>query len=81
MNYDQFCAGQPEMDKWFDSYWEKEIYSSGLTEHDIAAWKERRKLDRECSVEQEIAMLHNAGFKSVKCIYSYLKYSVIVALK
>ena len=81
VNYDQFCAGQPEMNTWFDSYWENEIYKSGLSEHDISAWKERRKLDRECSVEQEIEMLHNAGFESVKCVYSYLKYSVIVALK
>ena len=54
VNYDQFCAGQPEMNDWFDSYWESQLASSGLTDHDIELWQERRKLDRECSVEQEI---------------------------
>lgn len=81
VNYDQFCAGQADMDNWFDSYWESQLADSGLTEHDIALWKERRKLDKECSVEEEMAMLDKSGFKSVKCVYSYQKFSVIIAMK
>lgn len=81
VNYDQFCAGQADMDEWFDSYWESRLAESGLTEHDIALWKERRKLDRECSVEEEKAMLDKCGFKAVKCVYSYQKFSVIAAIK
>lgn len=81
VNYDQFCAGQHEMDRWFDSYWESQLYHSGLTEKDIELWKERRKLDRECSVEQEIDMLNKCKFKVVKCVYSYQKFSVIIARK
>lgn len=81
VNYDQFCAGQEEMNHWFDSYWEGQLENSGLTDHDIALWKERRKLDKECSVEEETEMLYNCGFKIVKCIYSYQKFSVIVAIK
>ena len=81
VNYDQFCAGQPELDGWFDSYWESQLSRSGLTAHDIALWKERRKLDRECSVEQEAAMLRECGFKAVKCVYSCQKFSVIAAIK
>ena len=81
VNYDQFCAGQPELDGWFDSYWESQLMRSGLSAHDIALWKERRKLDRECSVEQEAAMLRECRFKAVKCVYSCQKFSVIVAIK
>lgn len=81
VNYDQFCAGQAGMDEWFDSYWESRLAERGLTEHDIALWKERRKLDRECSVEEETAMLSKCGFKTVKCVYSYQKFSVIAAVK
>lgn len=81
VNYDQFCAGQADMDDWFDSYWESQLAESGLTEHDIALWKERRKLDRECSVEEETEMLGKCGFKTVKCVYSYQKFSVIAAIK
>ena len=81
VNYDQFCAGQPEMNHWFDSYWENYLINGSLLDKDIELWKERRKLDRECSVEQEADMLKNCGFKVVKCIYSYQKFSVIVAIK
>lgn len=81
VNYDQFCAGQPEMNDWFDSYWESQLANSGLTDYDIELWQERRKLDRECSVEQEMEMLSKSKFKVVKCVYSYQKFSVIVAVK
>ena len=81
INYDQFCAGQAEINNWFNSYWENHLVTSGLTDKDIELWKERRKLDKECSVEQEVDMLKNAGFNIVKCVYSYQKFSVIVAIK
>lgn len=81
VNYDQFCGGQPEMNAWFDSYWENQLENSGLTENDIVLWKERRELDRECSVEEEIEMLRRCKFRTVKCIYSYHKFSVIAAIK
>lgn len=80
-NYDQFCAGTAEMNKWFDLYWEKQLFNSGLTERDIELWKERRKLDKECSVEKEIEMLYKCSFSEVKCLYSYHKFSVIAAIK
>ena len=57
------------------------IEHSGLTGKDIELWKERRKLDKECSVEQEVDMLRNCKFNVVKCVYSYQKFSVIVAIK
>ena len=81
VNYDQFCAGQPIMNDWFDTYWEGHLADRGLTDRDIELWKERRKLDRECSVEKEVEMLKDCGFKEVKCVYSYQKFSVIVAVK
>lgn len=81
VNYDQFCAGQSEMNHWFDSYWETQLASSGLTDKDIELWMERRKLDRECSVECERDMLRKCGFRISECIYSYQKFSVIAAVK
>ena len=81
VNYDQFCAGNSKLNKWFDTYWERQLTDSDLTPQDISLWKERRKLDRDCSVEEEVTMLQNCGFQTVKCVYSYLKFSVIVAVK
>ena len=81
VNYDQFCAGQTEMDCWFNSFWESQLANSGLTDKDMELWKERRKLDRECTVGQEMDMLKDCRFKIVKCVYSCQKFSVIVAVK
>lgn len=81
VNYDQFCADQFELNNWFDSYWENNLMNSGLTPHDIELWRERRKLDRECSVEQEIEMLYKSKFNLVKCVYSCQKFSVILSIK
>ena len=69
------------MNNWFDKYWENQIINSGLTENDLKLWKERKKLDREYSVGDEIKMLNNCRFKEVKCVYSYQKFSVITCIK
>lgn len=81
VNYDQFCTGQPALDRRMNAFWENKLVANELTQQDIARWKERRKLDRECSVEKEIDMLRHCGFKIVQCVYSYLKFSVIIAIK
>lgn len=81
VNYDQFCAGTPRMNKWFDLHWERQLYNSGLIDRDIELWQKRRQLDKECSVEKEIEMLHQSSFSDIKCLYSYHKFSVIIAVK
>ncbi len=81
VNYDQFCGNSPEMNTWFDSCWINQLENSNLTKKDIELWKERRKLDKECSVEDEIKMLKRCNFKEVECVYSNQKFSVIVAIK
>ncbi|MGM9550665.1 MAG: class I SAM-dependent methyltransferase [Clostridia bacterium] len=81
VNYDQFCGNDEITDKWYNSCWEEHLENSGLTDNDISLWKERRKLDRECCVEDEIEFLRKSGFRSVQCVYSNQKFSVIVAMK
>ena len=81
VNYDQFCANSKELNDWYSSFWENQLYESELSEYDIELWKERKKLDKECSTEHEIELLKKSGFKNVECIYSYHKFSVLVAVK
>lgn len=81
VNYDQFCAESLEINKNFTTYWENKIFSSGLSENDIAKWKERQKLDRECSVGQEIKMIKAGGFENAECIFLCQKFAVIVGMK
>ena len=81
VNYDQFCAGDERTDKKIESYWISQIKASGLSEKEFDRWLERKKLDRECSVAQEIAWLKEAGFKSAECIYLMGKFAIILAEK
>ena len=64
INYDQFCAEDAAMNKKIEKYWTEQIKSSNLSEKEFERWQERKKLDRECSVRQEIEWLKQAGFKS-----------------
>ncbi|MCI6906218.1 MAG: class I SAM-dependent methyltransferase [Succinatimonas sp.] len=81
VNYDQFCFDDALMNYQVNQFWERQIKASALTEKDIDLWKERQKLDIECSVETEIAMLKACGFTVVNCLYTYHKFSVILAIK
>lgn len=81
VNYDQFCAGDADLNSWYDAYWERQLLHSGLNHKDIELWRTRRQLDKECSVEEELDMLKKTGFRIVKCIYTYQKFSVIMAIK
>jgi tRNA (cmo5U34)-methyltransferase len=81
VNYDQFCAETSCMNNWYNAYWEKMLLKSGLTEHDLQCWQERKKLDRECSVHEEMVMLQAAGFREVNCVFVQQKFAVICAVK
>ena len=80
-NYDQFCVGDAEMNAKIERYWLGEIQSSGLSEKEYERWQERKKLDCECSVAQEIRWLKDAGFSAAECVYLNRKFAVILAEK
>lgn len=79
INYDQFCPADPELDAFVTRYWVENLYRSGLSENELARWQERRKLDRECSVQEEISMLRQSGFRNAECIFLDGKFAVIAA--
>ena len=79
INYDQFCCDSSVMDNITNQYWRNNLYRSGLSEAELTRWQERQKLDRECSVNEEIAMLKKSGFKNIECIYLCGKFAVIAA--
>ncbi len=81
INYDQFCGTTAAMSRWYDTYWVNCLETNGLTTEEIRKWKERRMLDRECSVPAEIEMLQQAGFQTAECIFTMQKFSVIFAMK
>lgn len=79
INYDQFCCSDPELDFMVTRHWVENLYRSGLSASELARWKERRKLDRECSVNDEISMLLQSGFSLAESIFLDGKFAVIAA--
>lgn len=75
------CAEASAMNKKIEKYWTEQIKSANLSEKEFERWQERKKLDRECSVRQEIEWIRQAGFKSAECIYLNGKFAVIIARK
>lgn len=62
-------------------FFNKSLKNSDLSDSEYLKWQDRRKFDKECSVEQELMMLKKAGFKNPACIFSEGKFSVVVAQK
>ena len=77
VNYDQFCGNTAALTEWMDRFCIGNLEKSGLSESELQRWRERRKLDRECSVEDEVQMLRSCGFNEVQCVFSNQKFSVI----
>ena len=81
VNYDQFSSENDANHRKTDKYWTEQIRASGLSEKEFCRWMERKKLDRECSVSQEINWMKESGFQIVDCIYFQGKFGVIRAEK
>lgn len=81
VNYDQFCSESKEINEAIEDDWISEIKSSGLSEIEYNRWLERKELDRECSIFQEMTWLKEAGFRNVDLIYDKGKFAVIVSNK
>ena len=79
-NYDQFRLEDEALNHVQDALWIEKIHASGMLEIDLARWHERRKLDRECSVETELAMLCRCGFMA-ECYFHSGKFAVLAARK
>lgn len=81
INLDQFRAASPGVNAAYDKWWLRYIDQSGITPEARARWQERRTLDRENSVPDTLDLLREAGFGSVDCVYQFMKFATVVAVK
>ena len=81
VNYDMFNADSNEMTEYYNKFWENSVLNSELSKNEIEHWQKGRTIDKECSVNEEVIMLKKAGFNDVQCIFSNLKFAVILAKK
>lgn len=81
VNYDQFCGETEKASQMMDNYWIDGLMHSGLSAQSLEKWRERSKLDRECSLQDEIMWLKEVGFQTVQSVFSQQKFSVLMAIK
>jgi ubiquinone/menaquinone biosynthesis C-methylase UbiE len=81
INLDRFIGMSKEINQLYNEWQYNYINKSGITEEEKSAWNERKKLDKENTIKETIELLEVSGFKDVECIYSFMKYGVIIAIK
>jgi len=81
INLDQFAAETETMNHLYNMWWNNYINHSGIKPEEKAAGMERRKLDKENTIHETIELLKTSGFRTVECIYSFMKFGVIIAVK
>jgi len=81
INLDQFNGESRRMNYLYNALWNDYIAHSGLTPQERAAGRERQKLDRENTVPETLELLKRSGFPGAECVYRYMKFGVVMAIK
>lgn len=81
VNADQVKGESPETDQYFWQRWLEYIHGSGLTQAEIDASIERRKLDINATLTDQIRWMAEAGFQEVDCMYKYMDFGVFFGRK
>ncbi len=81
VNAEQVLGETPDLDAMYRNLWEGTIRNGGVSEKEIREWKERLKLDREATSENQVKWLKKAGFSNVGCPYKFFKFAVIFGAK
>jgi ubiquinone/menaquinone biosynthesis C-methylase UbiE len=81
INLDQFIGTSEKINNLYNEWWYNYIDNSGIKPEEKTAWIERKKLDKENTIKETIELLKGSGFKDIECIYNFMKFGVIVAIK
>ncbi|WP_028548409.1 class I SAM-dependent methyltransferase [Paenibacillus sp. UNC451MF] len=81
INADQAMGLTPFIDLSYKKQWEAWIRSNGLSVEAVEASIERRKLDINATVEDQILWLGETGFLDVDCVYKYNDFAIFHARK
>ncbi|WP_040952613.1 class I SAM-dependent methyltransferase [Gorillibacterium massiliense] len=81
INADQVAGTSSFFDAYYREQWEASIRASGLTEEAMEASRQRRKLDINASVHDQIQWLQEAGFADADCVFKMYDFGVFYAKK
>ncbi|WP_438350472.1 class I SAM-dependent methyltransferase [Paenibacillus sp. FA6] len=81
VNADQAAGASFDLDHRYKAEWEATIRESGLSIQMVESAIERRKLDINASVEDQLKWLLDAGFAEADCVYEYNEFAVFCSRK
>lgn len=81
VNADQAQGETAAMDAYYRKRWLDDIYRSGLSQAEIESAVERRKVDINAKVGDQLRWLREAGFAEADCMYKHLDFAVFFAQK
>lgn len=81
VNADQVAGTTPAADAYYRKRWLAEIAASGLPQSAIDASVERRGVDINAKLGDQIAWMAEAGFPDAECMYKYLDFAVFYGSK
>jgi ubiquinone/menaquinone biosynthesis C-methylase UbiE len=81
INLDQFIGASEKINNLYNEWWYNFIDNSGISPEEKTAWIERKKLDKENTIKETIKLLRSSGFGNIECIYNFMKFGVIIAIK
>lgn len=77
INADQSAGRAPAIDELQWRFWLSDVTASGLPQESIEASIERRRLDRNAKLEDQLRWMEEAGFADVDCVYRNLGFAVM----
>lgn len=81
INADQVAGESPFYDAYYRERWEESVMATGLDPAAFEASKERRKLDINAKLGDQLAWLREAGFAEADCVYRHYDFAVFHARK
>jgi ubiquinone/menaquinone biosynthesis C-methylase UbiE len=81
INLDQFVGTSERINDLYNEWWYNYIDRSGIQPEEKTAWIDRKKLDKENTIQETMKLLKDSGFKNIECIYNFMKFGVIMAIK
>ncbi|MGF9696885.1 class I SAM-dependent methyltransferase [Paenibacillus sp. MABNR03] len=81
INADQVQGRTPKTDAYYRERWLDAIHESGLSDEAISDSIQRRKVDINAKLEDQLLWLEEAGFSVADCMYKYLDFAVFYAQK
>lgn len=78
---DQCLPESSEYIDIFNTHWYNYVRSYDFSQEEIDNFEQRRKLDKESKLIDQISRIEYAGFGAVECVYKYMQFCVVVARK